>query len=636
MDNMLSHLDVLKQYWSHDSFRPMQEEIVMSVLKNRDTLALLPTGGGKSVCFQIPAIMKEGICIVVTPLIALMKDQVENLRKKGIKALAVYSGMTSGEIDAAFDNAIYGNYKFLYLSPERLRSDIFRVRLEKMNVSYLVVDEAHCISEWGYDFRPDYLLIKDVLEITGPIPVIALTATATPKVAADIVEKLGFREPNIIKSSFSRNNLAYIVRYCEDKNGQLLRVIRGVKGSGIVYVRERKRAEEIALFLKAQGLSADSYHAGYSTDLRSRKQDDWKSGITDIIVSTNAFGMGIDKPDVRFVCHFDLPESLEAYFQEAGRAGRDGVKSYAVQLWNNNDVKRLKQIVNISFPEIEYIKDVYQKLYKFFDYTYGTGKGDAQRFNLAEFSLKYKLHAGSVYYAIKYMESEGYLELTEELDNPSRVMFIVNRDELYMVQLKNESLDSFIKSLLRIYTGLFSEFVSIDEEYIARVLRNSKAAVTSMLMRLSRMGIMSYIPGARSPLLIFNEERLEEKGIYLPESRYNAKKEMHMGRAESVITYVSQDSTCRSQYLLDYFGEDDSPECGECDICIANRKSDGRYKEIERQIVEALSNGSVEITGFTSFISAENKLIISSIREMCDRGVLKIEGDTVTLVSKRG
>lgn len=628
---MLSHLDVLRQYWSHDSFRPMQEEIILSALKNLDTLALMPTGGGKSLCFQIPAILKEGICIVVTPLIALMKDQVENLRKRGIKALAVYSGMTLSEIDAALDNAIYGNYKFLYLSPERLRSEIFRVRLEKMNVSYLVVDEAHCISEWGYDFRPDYLLIRDIMDITGPVPVIALTATATPKVAEDIIDKLGFRDANIIKSSFARGNLAYVVRHCEDKNGQLLRIIRGVRGSGIVYVRERKRAEEVALFLKAQGLSADSYHAGYSTALRSQKQDDWKNGITDIIVSTNAFGMGIDKPDVRFVCHFDLPESLEAYFQEAGRAGRDGLKSFAVQLWNSNDIKRLKQVVNTSFPDLDYVREIYQKLYKFYDYTYGGGKGDAQRFNISEFSQRYKLYAGSVYYAIKYLESEGYLELTEELDNPSRVMFTVNRDELYMVQLKNESLDSFIKSILRIYTGLFSDFVSIDEEYIARVLRNSKAAVTSMLMRLSRMGIMSYIPGARSPLLIFNEERLEEKGIYLPESRYEAKRAMHLNRAESVISYVSQESRCRSSYLLDYFGEKDSPDCGECDICIANRKTDGRVKETEREILEILNKGAAQLSSLTSFISADNKHIMQTIREMCDKGILEIDGDTVKI-----
>lgn len=628
---MLSHLDVLKQYWSYDSFRPMQEEIILSVLQNKDTLALMPTGGGKSLCFQIPAIMKEGICIVVTPLIALMKDQVENLRHRGVKALAVYSGMTSFEIDSALDNAIYGNYKFLYVSPERLRSEIFRVRLEKMNVSYLVVDEAHCISEWGYDFRPDYLLINEIMSITGPVPVIALTATATQKVADDIIDKLGFRKPNIIKSSFKRDNLSYIVRHCEDKYGQLLRVVKGVRGSGIVYVRERKRAEEIAHFLKAQGISADSYHAGYSTDLRSQKQDDWKNGITDIIVSTNAFGMGIDKADVRFVCHFDLPESIEAYFQEAGRAGRDGVRSYAVLLWNSSDTKRLRQVIGSSFPDLDYVKDVYQKLYKFFNYTFGEGKGDAVRFNISEFALRYKMHAGSVYYAIKYLESEGYIELTEELDNPSRVMFKVNRDELYLVQLKNESLDSFIKSILRLYTGLFSEYVAIDEEYIARIIRNSRAAVVSMLIRLSGMGIMNYIPGAKSPLLIFNEERLEEKGIYLSLDKYNSKKEMHMGRADAVISYVSDENRCRSQYLLAYFGEHNSEECGECDVCIENRKTDGKSKEIERQIIESLENKSIPLTEFTSFISADNKMIITVIRDMCDRGILKINGDTVSL-----
>ncbi|MHC1778635.1 MAG: ATP-dependent DNA helicase RecQ [Bacteroidales bacterium] len=634
---MIFPLDILKRYWSYESFRPLQEEIIKSVLDGKDTLALLPTGGGKSICFQIPALMSDGICIVISPLIALMKDQVENLKSRGIKALVVHSGMTHYEVDAALDNAIFGNYKFLYLSPERVTTEIFRVRASKMDVSFIVVDEAHCISQWGYDFRPEYLKIKDIFEVTGRVPVIALTATATKIVSSDIMEKLSFREPNIISGRFERENLSYVVRHSEDKNGQLLRIIKSVRGSGIVYVRERRRAEEIAAFLRSQDILADSYHAGYSSKLRSSKQDEWMNGTTDIIVSTNAFGMGIDKGDVRFVCHFDMPESMEAYFQEAGRAGRDGKRSYAVLLWNGNDTRRLRQIVSLTFPEIDYLKDIYQKLYRFFNYTYGAGKGESVRFNLMEFSLNYKLNASMAYYAIKVLESEGYLKLTEEIENPSRIQFLINRDELYAVQLKNESLDSFIKSLLRLYEGLFSGYVSIDEEYIAKVTRNSKAAVVSMLIRLSRMGVIGYIPGAVSPLLIFLEERLEDKGLYISEQKYQKRKGAFEERIESVINYVKEESQCRSTFIVKYFGQQESSDCGICDICIEKRRvGDSNYYrlEIERRVIEALMDSSKTLEEIAILINDETKSYIEIIREMADRGGVKIDGDRITLVSK--
>ncbi len=632
---MDSPLDVLKKYWSFESFRPLQEEIINSVLENRDTLALLPTGGGKSLCFQIPALIKDGICIVVSPLIALMKDQVENLRSRGIRALSVHSGMTANEVDAALDNAIFGNYKFLYLSPERARTEIFRVRAAKMNISFIVVDEAHCISQWGYDFRPEYLLIKEILEVTGPLPIIALTATATNDVAKDIMDKLAFREPNLIKGRFERDNLSYVVRHSEDKNGQLLKIIRSVKGSSIVYVRERRRAEEVSAFLRSQGISADSYHAGFSSKLRTSKQDEWQSGITSVIVSTNAFGMGIDKGDVRFVCHFDIPESIEAYFQEAGRAGRDGNRSYAVLLWNSYDIRRLRQIASITFPEIDFLKDIYQKLYRYFDYSYGSGKGESVRFNLLEFSSKYKLHTSTVYYAIKYLESCGYIKLTEELDNPSRIMFLVNRDELYTIQLKNESLDSFIKSLLRLYEGLFSGYLSIDEEYIARVTRNSRAAVVSMLIKLSRMGVVGYIPGARSPLLIFLEERLEEKGLYLSENEYQKRKNSFINRTESVIDYVNEESMCRSRYLTSYFGQNEGYDCGICDICIGKRRlKEGKYylQEIERRLIEILMESSRTMEEISSMVEDESGCYLDILREMADRGGVRVDGEKIILV----
>jgi len=627
--------DILKKFWSYDGFRPLQEEAINSIMDRQDTLVLLPTGGGKSLCFQIPALMQEGICIVVSPLIALMKDQVESLKRKGIKALVVHSGLNASEVDAALDNAVYGNYKFLYLSPERLRTEMFKARVKKMNVSFIAVDEAHCISQWGYDFRPDYLYIKDILEYTGKLPIIALTATATPQVSQDIMDKLGFENPAFIKGNFERDNLSYVVRYTEDKNGSLLRIAKSVDGSGIVYVRERKKAQEIADFLKSQGISADSYHAGFSSKLRSSKQDDWMNGTTNVIVSTNAFGMGIDKGNVRFVCHFDMPESLEAYYQEAGRAGRDGERSYAALLWNNHDVKRLRQIIKITFPEPEYLASIYQKLYRFFDIAYGNGKDVAVRFNLIDFSIKYKLHSATAYYAIKYLESEGILKLTEELDNPSRMMFVVNRDELYGVQLKDESLDTFIKSILRLYQGLFSDYVSIDEEYIARVTRNSKAAITAMLIKLSRMGVITYIPGAKSPLLIFNYERENEIGFSISKENYSKKLESFTKRIESVISYSKESSKCRSGFLVEYFGQKEWKNCGLCDICLGKKKkreNDGYEQEIERKLVELLLESPRSLEDLTLLLNDETKCYLDILRNMADRGGIEIKGDTIILV----
>lgn len=627
--------EILKRYWSYNSFRPLQEEIINSVMSKQDTLALLPTGGGKSLCFQIPALMQEGICIVVSPLIALMKDQVENLRNRGVKALVVHSGMSANEVDAALDNAIYGSYKFLYLSPERLRTEMFKTRVSKMNVSFIAVDEAHCISQWGYDFRPDYLLIKEIQEYTGKIPIVALTATATPEVTLDIMNKLGFEKPNLIKGNFERENLSYVVRYTEDKNGSLLRIVKSLNGSGIVYVRERKRAQEIAGFLNSQGISADSYHAGFSSKLRSNKQDQWMSGTTSVIVSTNAFGMGIDKGDVRFVCHYDMPESLEAYYQEAGRAGRDGERSFAVLLWNNHDIKRLRQIVKVTFPETEYLSSIYQKLYRFCDIAYGDGKDFVTRFNLKDFAIQYKLHAATAYYAIKYLESEGFLKLTEELNNPSRIMFIVNRDELYGVQLKDEILDTFIKSLLRLYQELFSNYISIDEEFIARVTRNSVAAISAMLIKLSRMGVIAYIPGAKSPLLIFNLDRESESGFSISKESYTKKLDSFNKRIESVISYANQNTKCRSGYLVEYFGQKEWQKCGICDVCIGKKKmqeSAGYQQEVERKLIELLIESPRTLSELTLLLNDDTKYYLELLRNMADRGGIKIEGDIIILI----
>lgn len=566
--------EILSRYWGYDSFRPKQEEIITDAIEGKDVLAILPTGGGKSLCFQIPALAKKGVAIVVTPLISLMKDQVQNLMAKGIKAIAVHSGMTFHEIDVALDNVRFGDCKFLYVSPERLRTEIFRTRVALMDVNYLVVDEAHCISQWGYDFRPDYLMIKDIRDILKDVPVIALTATATQRVAQDIMDNLRFRNENIIRSGFERPNLAYIVRKTENKLGTMLSICNNVPGTGIVYVRERKKTEEIASFLRSQGVEADFYHAGLGKEERSAKQDDWKRGVLRVIVATNAFGMGIDKPDVRFVCHFDMPESVESYYQEAGRAGRDGMKSYAVLLWNKSDVARLSKIFQISFPDKEYIADIYQKVFIFLGIPYEEGAGQTYKFDLLQFARHFGLHSTSAYYAIKYLDSAGYWTLTEEVDNPSRIMFVVNRDELYRIQLANSSLDTFIKALMRIYPALFSHLVSIDEDFIAKVIKNNSPKVKSMLIDLSRLKVLTYVPRVRSPLICFNNERLTPENLFLSKKTYDDRKNNFKERVDAMFSYVSSqvDSSerhlpCRSRRLLLYFGQAESENCGICDLC---------------------------------------------------------------------
>ena len=546
----------------------MQEEIISEALAGRDVLAVLPTGGGKSVCFQVPALMRKGICIVVTPLIALMKDQVQNLRDRGIGALAVHAGMTRREIDYTLDNAIYGDYKFLYVSPERLRTELFRVRLLKMDVSLLAVDEAHCISQWGYDFRPDYLEIAAIRQLLGPaVPVMALTATATPQVAADIMDKLGFKKPNLLTGDFARPNLSYIFRETDDKMGRLLKVCRGVKGSGIVYVARRKSAEDLAAFLRAQGESAECYHAGLPRESRARIQDAWKSGETRIIVSTNAFGMGIDKPDVRFVCHFDMPDSLEAYFQEAGRAGRDGQDAFAVLLWNRTDVRRLRQTVRTTYPPLETIRDIYQKVFIWLGFAYEEGKDASAKFELEKFAQRFRLHARTAYYAIKYLETAGYWTLTETLQIPAKIQFTVSRDELYRVQLGNDDTDAFVKLLLRMYTGLFTEYVPIDEEKIARAGRFAPAVVVEKLRSLSRRQILKYIPAIHAPMLNLHYERLDDRNLRLPQSEYDERVARRSGRLEALVNLVENDQECRCLQMYRYFGQDGGRPCGRCDVC---------------------------------------------------------------------
>lgn len=559
-------IDILKEYWGYDSFRPRQEEIVNAALEGKDVLAILPTGGGKSVCFQVPAMIREGIALVVTPLIALMKDQVQNLNERGIKALCVNAGMGRREVELTLNNAAYGDFKFLYVSPERLGTRLFRDYVREMNVSYIVVDEAHCISQWGYDFRPDYLQIGRLREIVDA-PVIALTATATPQVAEDIMNRLGFEERTLIKSGFERPNLSYIVRKCEDKLGQLLSVCSNVAGTGIVYVRNRKKTEELAAFLAANGISSSYYHAGLGTDSRTDRQEKWKSDKIRVMVCTNAFGMGIDKPDVRFVVHFDVPDSPEAYFQEAGRGGRDGKRSFAVLLWNSTDIKRLRQIASVSFPSLEYIEDIYHKVHTFFDIPYDAGEGRQLKFNLEEFCRRYGLQRASAYYAVVYIERTAHWTLSEDVDISTRVQVIVDRNELYDVEFPDHRMLTLLDVLMRRYTGLFSYPVPIDEEYVASQIGVTVPGLRQLLYNLALEHVIRYVPCDRATVLFLHHDRLRPKNVNLDPERYEMLKSSALERMQKMMDYVNEEDVCRSSYLLEYFGQKEAEDCGTCDIC---------------------------------------------------------------------
>ena len=568
-------LEVLKKYWGYDSFRPKQEDIVRAALEGRDVLAILPTGGGKSVCFQVPALMKEGIAIVVTPLIALMKDQVQNLNDRGIKALCVNAGMGRREVDVTLNNAAYGDFKFLYVSPERLGTSLFRSYVQEMNVSYIVVDEAHCISQWGYDFRPDYLQIGKLREMVDA-PVIALTATATPQVAEDIMERLGFEEKCLIKSGFERPNLSYIVRRCEDKLGQMLNICSSVEGTGIVYVRSRKKTEELAAFLSSNGISASFYHAGLGPESRSERQSSWKDGSIRVMVCTNAFGMGIDKPDVRFVIHFDVPDSPEAYFQEAGRGGRDGKRSYAVTLWNASDTRCLKQIATVSFPSLEYIEDIYHKVHVFYDIPYEAGAGRQLKFDLDEFCRRFKLQRQAVYYSIVYIERTGHWTMSEDVDISTKVQISVSRNELYDVEFPDRKMVQILEILMRKYTGIFSYPVPIDEEYIAGQIDVQVPMLRQLLYKLSLEHVLKYIPCDHATVLFLHHERLRPKNVNLDPQRYEFLKNSAMERMQKMVDYISEEDVCRSAYLLEYFGQSGSKDCGTCDVCRSAGKASSK------------------------------------------------------------
>lgn len=605
---------ILLKYWGYGHFRPLQEEVINSVLEGKDTLALMPTGGGKSLCFQVPALAKEGICIVISPLIALMKDQVENLKAKDIKAMAITSGMSKKEIDIAFDNCVYGNYKFLYLSPERLESDLARTRIQKMKVNLIAVDEAHCISQWGYDFRPSYMKIAEIKEMLPTVPLLALTATATPEVAVDIQKKLLFKKENLLRKSFERKNLAYVVIKEEDKMARLLKVATRIQGTGIVYVRNRKKTQETTDFLRAHNISADYYHAGLDGSTRDAKQDAWIQNKTRVIVCTNAFGMGIDKPDVRFVVHLDMPDCLEAYFQEAGRAGRDEKKSYAVLLFNEADKIDAEHNLVMGFPPMEEIRKTYQALANYFQIPIGSGQGSAFNLDLSDLCAKYSLIHLTAYNSLKLLEREGILSLTEAFHMPSRIHFLLNKEELYKFQVEHNAYDDLVKLLLRSYTGVFDTYVKISEQDIARRSGRSYEELKKLLIELDKMGVLSYHPQTDMPQLLFLVPRLDARNIMISDELLRKRKERARERTDAMLHYVDSKTKCRSQMLLSYFGENDSYRCGVCDFCIARNKlelSNLEFETVAAQVKELVAERPLDLIELVNAVknSKEDKTI---------------------------
>lgn len=622
---------LLKQYWGYDSFRGIQEEIINNISENKDTLGLMPTGGGKSITFQVPALAKDGLCLVITPLIALMKDQVQNLRKRGIKALSIYSGMSRQDIITTLENCIFGNYKFLYISPERLDTEIFRTKLRKMKVSMITVDESHCISQWGYDFRPAYLKIAEIRELLPDVPVLALTATATPEVVKDIQARLHFRRENVFRMSFERSNLAYIVRKTDNKTGELLHILRSMPGSAIVYVRNRRRTKEITELLNNEDITADFYHAGLDDATKDIRQHRWQSGGSRVMVATNAFGMGIDKPDVRIVIHMDLPDSIEAYFQEAGRAGRDEQKAYAVILYTKADKTTLHKRIPDTFPEKEYIKDVYEHLQYYYQMAMGDGLDCVREFNIEDFCRKFKYFPVPVDSALKILTQAGYLEYTGEQDNTSRLLFTIQRDELYRLREMGDDMDKLIQTVLRSYTGVFTDYTYINEDSLAIRTGLTRRQIYEQLVHLAKLRIVSYIPRKKTPYIIYTRERIEAQLIHISPEIYEERKARYETRINAMLEYVTNDTLCRSRMLLDYFGEKNEHNCGLCDTCIGLRKQTATCQpdreELYEKIHEILSGAPQTPAGLLEQLPIEKELLTEALHRLLDEGkIIVVDG----------
>ena len=622
---------LLKQYWGYDSFRGIQEEIINSISENKDTLGLMPTGGGKSITFQVPALAKDGLCLVITPLIALMKDQVQNLRERGIKALSIYSGMSRQDIITTLENCIFGNYKFLYISPERLDTEIFRTKLRKMKVSMITVDESHCISQWGYDFRPAYLKIAEIRELLPDVPILALTATATPEVVKDIQARLHFRRENVFRMSFERSNLAYIVRKTDNKTGELLHILRSMPGSAIVYVRNRRRTKEITELLNNEDITADFYHAGLDDATKDIRQHRWQSGGSRVMVATNAFGMGIDKPDVRIVIHMDLPDSIEAYFQEAGRAGRDGQKAYAVILYAKADKTTLHKRIPDTFPEKEYIKDVYEHLQYYYQMAMGDGLDCVREFNIEDFCRKFKYFPVPVDSALKILTQAGYLEYTGEQDNTSRLLFTIRRDELYRLREMGDDMDKLIQTVLRSYTGVFTDYTYINEDSLAIRTGLTRRQIYEQLVHLAKLRIVSYIPRKKTPYIIYTRERIEAQLIHISPEIYEERKARYETRINAMLEYVTNDTLCRSRMLLDYFGEKNEHNCGQCDTCIGLRKQTATCQpdreELYEKIHKILSGAPQTPAGLLEQLPIEKELLTEALHRLLDEGkIIVVDG----------
>ena len=618
------YLKILKQYWGYNGFRSIQLDIIESIGNGRDTLGLMPTGGGKSITFQVPALAQEGTCIVITPLIALMKDQVQNLRKKGIKAAAVYTGMLRSEIIKTLENCIFGGIKILYISPERLSSPIFQTKLHHMKVSFITVDEAHCISQWGYDFRPAYLKIAEIRKLK-PAPVLALTATATEKVVDDIQAQLAFQQKNVFRMSFERPNLAYVVRKTNDKIAELIHILLRINGSAIVYVRSRRRCKELSAILETNGIQSTFYHAGLEPSVRDERQKLWNDNKKRVIVATNAFGMGVEKPEVRVVVHMDSPDSIEAYFQEAGRAGRDGMKSFAVLLWNNGDPAKLQKRINSNFPPKEFISDVYEHLAYFYQIGVGRGEGHTFSFEIGRFCVTYSYNSIYVDSALRILQNAGYLRYETEPDASARVHILLQRNDLYRLNELTPKEEAVMTTLLRCYGGLFTSYEFIDETLVASLAGLSNHETYQTLKSLSMQHIIHFIPQRKTPYITFLQDRTDF--IYLPESIYDNRKTEYIKRIEAVIAYASNDYVCRSRQLLRYFGEKTTHDCGQCDICLKSEHDDSAREKI----MQFLNDNEWHPLKDVMKIDAESSDLDHALKYLVQEEVIHIDGDKISL-----